>query len=391
MKTERYILFIALLLVVFGYLSVNLPLSIFPEVMTFFNASREGMQLNMAAFFYSYAFSQLMWGALDDMFGTKKILLISTTIAIFGALICLFSFNLTSFFLGRLVESIGIGSVLILARAVLGDWQSGKQLGASFIYMMSLAALMPGVMPFLSASIFTISGSWRAIFVAQSLMGLLVFLCVLFLYQNKPEMVFKSTAFKGIFRRYFLVLIAPNFARYFLIYGLTLGLLMNFYTIGPYVFLKDLHLQHHEYGLIALTIGFAYFMGAMFSRILLNKLTMHGILKIGLGFCVVSVILFLMAYLYLGFSVISMFVPVSFFSAGCGLIGPASNALALNVAPEKGSASALVGGVVMVAAAGFSGLMAKLPLNSVLTYVVIFGVATVAALLLELVPPSSAG
>ena len=374
---QKWILPIEMSLMFLDYLSVNLPLPVFPNIEHLLNVSRMHMQTMMSLFLIVYAISQLVWGALADTYGSRAMLLMSLSIASFGVFVTFCSSNFYIFSTGRLIEAVGIGSASVLSRTILGDWTSGKKLAIDFAYLISIISLVPGVSPFIGSSIFSLTGAWQSIFITLFVFSLLLILMIYVVYQNKPSTEFKPASIKGVLNRYWEVLSNRKFFHYFLIYGFSISLIINFYTIAPYIFLEDLHLTHSQYNNIVLLIGVSYLAGTLATRLMINYVSDRALLVMGLTLCLIACSLLTFLSLTQNFSLLSISVPVCIFTLGGGFISPGTNALALDDVKEKGSASALMASVIMVLAGIFSAIMIKLPLSHLSSYALTFGLVNV--------------
>ena len=90
-----------------------------------------------------------------------------------GTVLCLFAQNAEMLLLGRAVQGIGASGGPVVARAILRDLFSGRQLAANIALATMVFAFGPIVAP-LAGVVFMQFGSWRMIFAAILLFGLIL-------------------------------------------------------------------------------------------------------------------------------------------------------------------------------------------------------------------------
>src|SRR5262252_1716441 len=70
-----------------------------------------------------------LYGKLSDIRGRRPVVLMSITIFMFGSLVCALSPNLFVLILGRALQGLGGGGLMVLAMTVIGDLVAPRERG----------------------------------------------------------------------------------------------------------------------------------------------------------------------------------------------------------------------------------------------------------------------
>lgn len=112
------------------------------DLIKVFHISAVSLGLMSSAYFYSYAGAQLPVGMFSDAFGTKKTILVFTSLACVGTVIFALAQNMVFATLGRALIGLGVGGIYIpsakfissqyrerigqLERGTIGRWKYGS-------------------------------------------------------------------------------------------------------------------------------------------------------------------------------------------------------------------------------------------------------------------------
>jgi sugar phosphate permease len=95
-----------------------------PSLIRDLSLDTEGLGLMSAAFFYSFALTQIPLILFIDRFGPRRLMTILSLLAIAGALIFSWSQGLSSALVGRLLLGVGVACSLIGTLKLLSEWFS---------------------------------------------------------------------------------------------------------------------------------------------------------------------------------------------------------------------------------------------------------------------------
>lgn len=369
---HRLLLPLSLMLIIVCYLSINIALPLFPTLEVIFAVPYSQLQYIMTAFLFVYALSQISWGFIADSIGRRRTLLISLAVTIVGTLLTCITNYFHLFFAGRLIEAAGVGAGTVLARTLLADGATERTLNIEMVYIISLASLLPGLAPFIGSYIFIWTAHWQAVFWFLLVITLVTYIFTYFTYHDPSSLQLKPFKLFELPTLYFILFKNKVFVAGFIIYGLMLGLLISFYTLTPHIYLTFLKLPPSYYSMLVFFISASYFIGAVLTRFLIDFLSTLNVLLLGITLTLVSALLFTLEIFFVNFTAFSTEIPMTFFALGCGFISPSCNTLAISVAKEKGTASAAMACIAMIAASIFSAIFIKLPLNALSSYASIF-------------------
>ena len=158
------LLFIVGSLMTMSALATDVMLPAFPTMAADLGVSDAAIQRVLSVFMLGYALPHLLVGSAADRFGRRPILLSGMVIYAIGSVICLFSNDFNGLLIGRFVQGLGCATGPVLARAVLRDLYSGRELGR----MMSFAMIFFTAAPLLAPSIGVLLlglGDWHLQFI----------------------------------------------------------------------------------------------------------------------------------------------------------------------------------------------------------------------------------
>src|SRR3546814_1635397 len=87
--------------------ATELYLPSLPQIATFFNTSKEMVQLSVSAHFFGNLLLTLIVGVLSDYYGRHPIMLAGMLIYILGVLSCICAPSIWFFIFGRFIQGIG--------------------------------------------------------------------------------------------------------------------------------------------------------------------------------------------------------------------------------------------------------------------------------------------
>ena len=125
-----------------------------------------------------------IYGKLGDLFGRKYLLVIALSVFIVGSAVCGFATSMELLVLGRAVEGLGGGGLIILSQATIADVIPPRQRGKYMGVIGSVFALATVVGPLLGGWFVQVTG-WRWLFAFNVPLALLAIAAVMF-FLTKP-------------------------------------------------------------------------------------------------------------------------------------------------------------------------------------------------------------
>ena len=334
-------LFLVLLLGVlsaFGPFVVDLYLPSLPQLASFFETSASMTQLTLTTAMIGLAVGQLLLGPLSDKFGRKKPLIISLAIYIISTVLIVFSPNIETMIVLRVIQGLSSAGSVVISRAVATDLYRGREMTRFFGLLMTINGLAPIISPILGSLLLEYI-SWKGVFVFLALIGVIV---LFFCFRLKESLSAENRLQGSIFATFstFGVIIKNRlFMSYVGIESFLLGAMFAYIAASPFILQSFYGLSAFIFSLCFGANGAALVIGANIG----GKLPNRQALAIG-------VLAFVVAALYtIAVLIIQphwLFVEIGFFAMLLlmGITFPAISTLAMESERQyAGSASALLG------------------------------------------------
>jgi DHA1 family bicyclomycin/chloramphenicol resistance-like MFS transporter len=337
----RWLLLVAAMAAV-GPVSIDMYLPGFPAIEREFGV--RGVETTMASYLVGLAVSQLFYGPISDRFGRKPPLYFGFALYALGAAGCALATSMTALTLMRVVQALGGSAGFVIGRAIVRDRCEPHEAARAFTLLMMIVALGPVLAPLLGGFVVTHFG-WRATFVFQAALGVLLLAAVYFaLRESRPESAVTPLNLANVLRTYFRLGKDRALVGYALVGGFGMGALFSYVTGAPTVLTERYNLSPQEFGALIGLNGFAFMAASRLNMVALRTLGPRDVLAryVGIplliGAALLAVTWFWSVPLWLVVSLqLLFFVTV-------GRVTP--NVAALALAPhgaEAGAASALMG------------------------------------------------
>lgn len=321
-------------------------------------------ELTITGFLIGFSLAQLLWGPISDKIGRKIPLYIGVILFIIGSLGCAFSTSMVELVLWRVFQAFGACVGPMLSRAMIRDLFERSQAASMLSTLAIVMAAAPIVGPLIGGQLVVIS-SWRAIFALLVVIGILMFVSVMFL----PETYVESKRNKGSlldnYKNYLVLLKNWAFMKY--------TLCVTFFYIAAYAFIAGSpHVYIDLFGVAPEHFGYLFGLNIIgiaimsaFNRRLVNVMKLENLLRYATWFAVAAVIITI-GLMALGFTSLPLLVigVFAFFSMN-GIVAAVTNAIALDKAGNMaGAAAALLGALQYGSGIVSTLLLAVLPSGS---------------------------
>ena len=363
--------------------SMKLSLPVLPSLEHVFDTSIDTVKMSVSLFFISFAVSQLIWATFSEIYGRRAILLIAIAVAILGTVFIIFSFNMTTYMIGRCIEGIGMGALSPVGRAVLGDIHDKKSFAQTIAVISGCAAVMPAIAPIIGGIIVTLT-NWRVVFIFFCLL-ITIFNIKMFFYL--PETFTKPKHKVNLYKKtlsYFEIARQKEFWGPVSAYSIFQGTLLGYYGSMPFWYVSEWGISDKYYAYLAIFTVIAYLVTLFTVRSLINKFKIESILRIGLLFGFgVAVLSF--CFSLFGFNgVWSLVFIMTLFAIGSGIVFPSSNALLMHKFHNHAAmASAVCSTIVFGSAAIYSLIESHLNVSTDFDLSIFLIIVTIIALSLH--------
>ena len=334
-------LFLVLLLGVlsaFGPFVVDLYLPSLPQLASFFETNASMTQLTLTTAMIGLALGQLLLGPLSDKFGRKKPLIISLVIYIISTVLIVFSPNIETMIVLRVIQGLSSAGSVVISRAIATDLYRGREMTRFFGLLMTINGIAPIISPILGSLLLEYI-SWKGVFVFLALIGVVVlFFCFCLKESLNVENRLQGSIF-ATFSTFGVIIKNRLFMSYVGIESFLLGAMFAYIAASPFILQSFYGLSAFIFSLCFGANGAALVIGANIG----GKLPNRQALAIG-------VLAFVVAALYtIAVLIIQpywLFVEIGFFAMLLlmGITFPAISTLAMESERQyAGSASALLG------------------------------------------------
>lgn len=345
-KSPKYATLILILgsLTALSPFSIDMYLSAFPLMATYFGTNVSEISLTLSSYFIGLASGQLFYGPLMDRFGRKKPLSVGLIIYVLASIGCAFSKKLEFLVAFRFIQAVGGCAASVSSLAMVRDLFDPKE----STKVISLLILILGVSPLLAPTIGGYLGiylGWSSLFLVLAGMGIvLIFVVVRILPESRGPDLTHVLHPKAIAINYLSILKEPQFYTYALSGALGFSGLFVYLAASPTIFMEIFKVSEQVYGWIFAFIAAGLIGMSQLNVILVKKFSNEQILRSALTL-LFSICLVFLVCTYVGWYNLYSVVATMFIFLSCiGLSNPNSSALAMAPFGSKaGSAAALLG------------------------------------------------
>ena len=192
--------FAALLAILFlTFLDNTVVSAVLTSVQSKLHANVSELQWVVGGYALTFASLMLMFGALGDNFGRKRVMLIGVAIFCGGSIVCAISVNPTELVIGRVIMGVGAAAsepaTLSMIRHIYPDHKTRARALGAWAAVSGLALAMGPVIGGILVGIW----SWRAVFWFNLLFGGLAFIVARIALPESVNAVRKRVDYAGFF------------------------------------------------------------------------------------------------------------------------------------------------------------------------------------------------
>lgn len=161
-----------------GPLAIDMYIPGFPAMSRTLHTSSPAIRLTLTAFLAGVVVGQIVIGPVSDSVGRRGLLIGGCAGFAPVALACAFAPGIGTLIAARFLLGFVGAARMVLARAVITDCFHGPEVPRHFALLSQIMSVAPVVAPVIGGAILSVS-SWRAVFVALCLAGVLLLVAVL--------------------------------------------------------------------------------------------------------------------------------------------------------------------------------------------------------------------
>ncbi len=232
MLSRRPLIFLIVLLSIYGPISTDMYLPALNQMCLDFNTTEAMLNMSLYMFMLAFAFSILLMGPISDKFGRRKILTISMIVYIIPCLTCYYSPNVEVFVALRIVQAIGAGGALTTAFALIKDCFEGKDLSRTLTIVATIGILGPMLAPVLGSLMIT-AINWGATFWIPGIIATICLILGLFLSPELPKV--RSNSVSNAVRAVFIIAKNKTFTMFCVMMTIFTSSMLAFLSVSSYV------------------------------------------------------------------------------------------------------------------------------------------------------------
>ena len=249
-------------LMLVGVMTALGPVTIDMYLPGFVSIEREfgsrGVEGTMAVFMGGLAIGQLFYGPISDRFGRKPPLYFGYVIYTLGSVGCAMAANMAMLTAMRVVQALGGCAGLVIGRAIVRDRCEPHEAARAFTTLTMIVALGPVMAPAVGGVVVSHFG-WRATFVVQAVLGVLVMILMHHVLRESHDARNAQAATIGhVLRNYGYLMRDRQFIAYSLLMGFAMASMFCYVTGAPLVITANYGLTPQQFGALIGLNGFAF-------------------------------------------------------------------------------------------------------------------------------------
>ncbi|TLD95117.1 Bcr/CflA family efflux MFS transporter [Helicobacter jaachi] len=247
--SKAFLIFLLAFMSSIAPLSTDMYLPALPNVSKSFAVSDFYTQLSLASFFIAFAFGQLIYGPLSDVFGRKKPLCVGLVLFIGASVGCVLVDSIYVFIALRFLEALGGCAGIVIARAIVNDKFPLKEAASVFALMMVVSSLAPMLAPSLGSMLLRFF-EWHSIFLSLFLMGIVLFVLILVGFRESAPAHSAPFSQKETLANYKLILCDKVFMGFVLAGAFAMSAMFAYITGSSFLFMQVFLLDTTTYSIV---------------------------------------------------------------------------------------------------------------------------------------------
>jgi DHA1 family bicyclomycin/chloramphenicol resistance-like MFS transporter len=340
-----------------GPLAVDMYLPSLLAISRSLHAASGEVGVTLAAFFAGLGIGQLVCGPLSDRIGRRAPMILGVALFLVGAALCAVAPNVWFLVFARFLQALGGSAGQVVARASVRD-RFGPQMSARVLSLLMLVlGLAPILAPILGGYLLLV-GDWRSIFVFQAAVALAVLIATVFgLRESRTHALRAEARGESPITTFRYLLGHPRVVGYTLAGAFNTGAFFAWISLSSYLLIEVYGVSPSNFGwwFAANAIGFIGM-----SQVNAHLMRWHTpelvLARARLASLIPAAVLVVDAVSGFG-GMLGVIIPLYVTLGSFGLVGPNTQAAAMNVDPARaGSISSLVGAATFAIGSAISAL-----------------------------------
>ena len=343
-----------------GPLAVDMYLPSLPAISRGLAATPGAVTGTLATFFAGLGIGQLVYGPLSDRMGRRVPVITGVAIFVAGAIGCALAPNIWVLTAARFLQALGGSAGQVVARAAVRD-RFGHQMAARVLSLLMLVlGLAPIVAPIIGGYLLLV-GSWRSIFWFQAATSAAILIATILAFEETRTDAMRAAARREHPIATFRYLVRhPRVVGYALAGAFNTGAFFGWIAMSSYLLIEVYGVSPSNFGwwFGANAAGFIG-MSQVNAHLMRWRTPEEVLVRARLASIVFAAIVVFDAYTGFG-GMLGVIVPLYVTLGSFGLVGPNTQAAAMNVDPARaGAISSITGsttfamGTLVSAIAGY--------------------------------------
>ena len=284
------LVFLILVLSMFGPLSTDMYLSGLPQMVKDFDTTAATMNMSLYMFMLVLSFSILFMGPISDKYGRKEILSVTMAIYVASNLACYFTTDVGIFIALRMIQAFGGAGAMVSAFALIKDCFVGRERGKVLAIVSIIGILGPILSPVIGTVLINAFG-WRSTFAAPALVAAVCMVMGFFLPSGLPVERLTGTIIQSV-GRVAEVVRDKGFTVFMMMICIFTASQLAYIAVSSYIYQDKFGLTTTEY---SLALGAACILGLALSMFV-RRLKLTNLQTVGAVFVQGVVSLLMMTF-----------------------------------------------------------------------------------------------
>jgi len=338
-----------------GPLAIDMYLPSLPAIAKSLHATPGEVGVTLATFFAGLGIGQLVCGPLSDRVGRRPPLIFGVALFLVGSALCAMAPNVWLLVLARFLQALGGSAGQVVARAAVRD-RFGHQMSARVLSLLMLVlGLAPILAPIVGGYLLLIS-DWRSIFVFQAAVAFVVLIAAIFgLRESRTHELRAEARGESPIATFRYLLGHPRIVGYALSGAFNTGAFFSWISLSSYLLIEVYGVSPSNFGWWFGANAAGFIGMSQVNAHLMRWYTPELVLaRARLASVATAAVLVFDAFSGFG-GMLGVIIPLYVTLGSFGLVGPNTQAAAMNVDPTRaGSISSITGATTFAVGSAIS-------------------------------------
>lgn len=261
-------------------LATDMYLPALPAIAEDLDTTPPMVQLTLSAFMAGMAFGQLVIGPISDSMGRRTLLLGGAIASLIASIACALAPSIGILVVARLIQGLGGGACVVIARAIVPDLARGREAAQAFSLLMIIQGIAPVAAPVIGG-LLTAPFGWTSVFWALAVINVAqVAVVILGIKESKPPRERTAAGFRGVMSNYRFVLTNGQFLAYAFTLAFAFGAMFSYISASPFVMQEQMGMSVVAYSVVFGVNSLGLMIGGFLNRRLINSYHPHHIMRI---------------------------------------------------------------------------------------------------------------